>query len=139
MISGGILFYLSIKEERVDLNEKQFEEQKPFEGPKISLVTTLSYSGPEDLSKEDIQYYRNQTLCIVCKTLQIGFCSIYVCPACKSLYCKKCADELIELDNMCWGCMGALDDSKAIKPAGDIDKDIIIDVSQEPPKKPKKK
>ena len=139
MISGGILFYFSIKQERVELKNEPLKEDKPFGGPKISLVQTLSYSRPDDLSKDDIQYYRDQTLCIVCKTLQIGFTSIYICPECKSLYCKKCANELIQLDNMCWGCLGAIDKSKPIKPSKEEDTEIPIDISQIPQKKPKNK
>ncbi len=140
MISGGILFYLGIKEERIELDKKPLEEEKPFGGPKISLVTTLkTYSRPDDLSDEDILYFREQTLCMVCKVLIIGFNDVFICPQCKALYCEKCARELIKIDNMCWGCMGAIDDSKPIKPSEEVHKDIIVDVSQKPPKKPKKK
>lgn len=138
MISGGILFYLSIKEERVELDKKPLEGEKPFEGPKISLVSTLeTYSRPDDLL--DVLYFQEQTLCMVCKVLIIGFNDVFICPQCKALYCEKCARELIKIDNMCWGCMGAIDDSKPIKPSEEVDKDIIVDVSQKPPKKPKKK
>ncbi len=135
MISGGILFYLSIKEERVELKNEPLKERQSFESPKITLIQTLSYSRPDDLSKEDIQYYRDQTLCIVCKTLQIGFTSIYICPECKSLYCKNCANELIQLDNMCWGCLGAIDKSRPINQSKEEDTEIPVDISQIPPKK----
>lgn len=141
MISGGIMFYLSIKEERVELDKKPLEEEKPFEGPKISLVTTLeTYSRPDDLSEEDILYLREQTLCMVCKVLIIGFNDVFICPQCKALYCEKCARELIKIDNMCWGCLGPLDDSKPIKPykEGEEEDLSIIDVSKKPPKKVKK-
>jgi hypothetical protein len=138
-LSCAVVFYFGVKEESVDSSKTEIDKSK-FDGPKISLVSTLEiYSRPDDLSDEDIQYFREQTLCMVCKTLQIGFCKIYICPECKSLYCEKCAKELIQIDNMCWGCMGPIDDSKPIKPSEELDKEIIVDVSQKPLKKPKKK
>ncbi|MFX1340061.1 MAG: DC1 domain-containing protein [Promethearchaeota archaeon] len=138
-LSCAVVFYFGIKEESVEVSETKIIKSE-FEGPKISLVTSLeTYSKPDELSEEAIQYMREQTLCIICKAKLQGFVSIYICPQCKTFYCEKCAKELVQIDNMCWGCMKAIDDTKPIKPIEEIDKDIIVDSSQKPPKKLKKK
>ncbi len=135
-LSCSVVFYFGIKEESVESSKTEIEKSE-YEGPKISLVTTLSYSRPEDFSEEDILFSREQTLCIVCKTFLQKFTKIFICPQCKSIYCAKCAEELIKIDNMCWGCAGPIDDSKPISPIKQEDEDIVVDATQDKPKKKK--
>ena len=138
MISGGILFYFGIKEETVNIEKEPFKKKSEFDRPKISLVTTLSR--PEDLTQEDILYFREQTLCMVCKTLMMGFVDVFICPECKALYCENCARELIQIDNMCWGCLGPIDESKPVKSHKEEEEEdlSILDISKKPLKKAKK-
>lgn len=136
-LSCAVVFYFGIREESVESSKTEIEKSE-YEGPKISLVTTLeTYSRPDDLSEEDILYFREQTLCIVCKTFLQKFTKIFICPQCKSIYCAKCAHELIKIDNMCWGCAGPIDDSKPISPIKQEDEDIVVDAAQDKPKKKK--
>jgi hypothetical protein len=137
-MSCSFIFYLGIKEEPVESSTKEIEKSE-FEGPKISLITTLSSSRPEDLSEQDLLYFREQTLCTVCRTSMTGFSSIFICPECRTLYCEKCAKELVKIDNMCWGCSGPIDESMPIKPIKQEDEDVVVDITQgKPKKKPKK-
>ena len=137
-MSCAFIFYFGIKEEPVESSKKEIKKSE-FEGPKISLVTSLSSSRPEDLSEQDLLYFREQTLCTVCRTSMTGFSSIYICPECRTLYCEKCAKELIQIDNMCWGCSGPIDDSIPIKPIKQEDEDVIVDITKGKPKKRPKK
>ncbi len=138
-LSCAIVFYFGIREEKVEISTSKIEKSE-FEGPKISLLTTLeSYSRPDDLSDQDIQYFREQTLCIICKAKMLGFNDVFICPQCKSIYCEKCAQELIKLENMCWVCSGPIDDSKPISPIKQEDENIVIDSSQSKHKPKKKK
>jgi len=136
-LSCAVVFYFGIKEEHIETSKKEIEKSE-YEGPKVSLVTTLeTYSRPDDLSEKDILYFREKTLCIVCKTFLQKFTKIFICPQCKSIYCAKCAQELIKIDNMCWGCAEPIDDSKPISPIKQEDEDIVVDVTQDKPKKKK--
>lgn len=130
-MSTAIIFYFGIREETVVSSERETKGSE-YQIPKTSLISTLSYSRPEDLTEDDILYFREQTLCMVCKTLIIGFVDVFICPDCKALYCRKCAKELIKIDNMCWGCLGPIDDSKPIKYDKEEGKEdiSIIDVSK---------
>jgi hypothetical protein len=133
-MSCAFIFYFGIKEEKVEISTKEIEKPE-FEGPKISLITTLSYSRPEDLSEQDLLYFREQTLCTVCRTSLVGFSSIFICPECKTLYCEKCARELVKIDNMCWGCSGPIEESMPIKPIKQEDENIVVDIAKGKPKK----
>ena len=137
-MSCSFIFYFGIKEESVESSTKEIEKPE-FEGPKISLITTLSSSRPEDLSEQDLLYFREQTLCTICRKSMTGFASVFICPECRTLYCEKCAKELIKIDNMCWGCSGPIDELQPIRPIKQEIEDVVLDITQgEPKKKPKK-
>ena len=51
---------------------------------------------------------------MVCKS-EIGRFNVFLCPECDVLYCQKCAKTLADLENVCWVCEKALDESKPIK------------------------
>ncbi|MFX0071221.1 MAG: FYVE zinc finger domain-containing protein [Candidatus Hermodarchaeota archaeon] len=137
MITGGIIFYFGIKSENVEVDS--FEIEDTSKQTETSLLDSLSYYLPEDISTEDIAFYREFTLCIVCKKKLSGYSSIYICPDCKTLYCDKCARELIEIDNMCWGCMRPIDKSKPVRvyEASVKEEPIVVDSSDSTPKKAK--
>ena len=69
----------------------------------------------ERVSKEEVTVYEDLQTCLVCKGSAGGF-NIYVCPRCKSIYCKACVQAVIDLENQCWSCNSPIDASKSVKP-----------------------
>jgi hypothetical protein len=68
---------------------------------------------PKRITEEEVTYHKEQKICLVCK----GRVSreIFLCPSCDVLYCIKCSNALSELENACWACETAIDDTKPVK------------------------
>ena len=63
--------------------------------------------------------------------------NIFLCPKCETFYCAKCAQALVELENMCWACSGPIDKSKPVKTYEKEEEIIELEISEKPQKKPK--
>ncbi len=70
---------------------------------------------PQKITEEEITYYKEKKICLVCKGNIEGF-NNYICPKCEVLYCENCARALIDLENTCWICDAPMDESKPSKP-----------------------
>ncbi len=131
MVISGLFYILGIKKEETSQSEEDIHtDDVQAEFQKTSLSKLLSYSRPADISIEDIDLYRKQTICLVCKKKLKGFIDVFICPKCKSFYCDKCAQILTQLENMCWSCNNPIDDSKPIKPFKIEEEDIDISISE---------
>jgi hypothetical protein len=111
-----IVFYGFIQvrfEEKSETDLLRIKEMKDDES-KISMIETLTGFRPQDLTEEEVTFYREQKICLVCKGKAGGF-NIFVCITCDALYCQKCARVLSQLENACWLCNSAIDDSKPVK------------------------
>ncbi|MFX1443417.1 MAG: hypothetical protein ACFFHV_08390 [Promethearchaeota archaeon] len=112
MLSSSWFWYFGLREEKVKAieisNKKSMSEESD-----ITLIERLSLLHDEQLSEKDVNLYREQIICLVCKGDALGF--VYICPDCKALYCEKCARSLIDLENACWICNCAIDKSKPVK------------------------
>ena len=64
--------------------------------------------------KKKISVYKERKECLVCLGEIEGF-GIYICPKCDSIYCEKCANALIEVENVCWSCESPIDKTKPVK------------------------
>jgi hypothetical protein len=74
----------------------------------------IDLTRPDDLTEEDIAFYREQTTCLVCKTLLVGYKYNFICPTCRALYCDNCAGALSALENACWSCKSPIDEDKPV-------------------------
>jgi hypothetical protein len=74
-----------------------------------------SFVRPKKLTEEEVTFYKEQKICMVCKGKAIGF-NIFICSKCDALYCKKCAQKLSDLENACWACDEPFDASKPSTP-----------------------
>ncbi len=82
------------------------EKPKDF----LTMITKLK---PKKLTEEEITFYREQKLCLVCKNKVLGF--TFICPECNALYCEKCARALSKVENSCWVCNSPFDKTKPVK------------------------
>ena len=64
---------------------------------------------------EEVTIHKDSQTCLVCKGAVEGF-NVFICPQCKSIYCKTCAQAVIEIENECWTCENPIDISKPVKP-----------------------
>ncbi len=76
---------------------------------------TKKLKAPQKITEEEVTYYKEKKICLVCKGNIEGF-NNYICPKCEVLYCENCARTLIDLENTCWACESPLDKSKPSKP-----------------------
>lgn len=114
------LWYFGLKEETVSEREEiKFARKKRLKlrniDARIVFIESLSKSRPMEISSEEISFYREQKMCLICRG-KLGRFNVYTCPKCDVLYCKKCVEALINLENACWVCNAAFDDSKPSKP-----------------------
>jgi hypothetical protein len=93
------------------------------------------YIRPEKITEEEISFYREQQICLVCKNKISRM--MYHCPKCDVLYCPKCVEALSNLENMCWVCNTPLDESKPVKPLEKKEEGIKeeLEKGKEKPKK----
>ena len=69
----------------------------------------------ERVEQDEVTIYKDTRSCLVCKRNAEGF-NIYVCPQCNSIYCRKCAQVVIQIENACWTCEVPIDITKPSKP-----------------------
>jgi uncharacterized membrane protein len=103
----------------------------------LSMIKTLGLdlTRPEKITEEEVRFYKEQTICVVCKGA-LGRYNVYLCPECKVLYCVKCSKTLTELENACWVCDTPFDESKPVKlPEKDIQAIEIREAIQKESKK----
>ncbi|MFX1316967.1 MAG: hypothetical protein ACFE9T_13985 [Promethearchaeota archaeon] len=131
MVLSGLFFVFGIKKEEPSQPEKRiYGDEVEEEIAKPSLTEVLSYSKPTDISTEEIELYRKQTLCIVCKKKLKGLIAVFICPTCKSFYCDNCARIITQLENICWSCNDPIDRTKPIKSLKK-EEDIEIDIPED--------
>ncbi|MFX1337993.1 MAG: MFS transporter [Promethearchaeota archaeon] len=80
----------------------------------------------EKISEEDVQLYKEQKICLICKGHVGGFTFTFICPKCDVLYCEKCARALANLENKCWVCGHPIDESKHVKHQKKREEDLEI-------------
>ena len=66
------------------------------------------------VSEKKVIVYKERKKCLVCLGDIEGFDN-YICSKCDSIYCKKCAKALIEIENVCWSCESPIDKMKPVK------------------------
>ena len=70
---------------------------------------------PDQITEEEVTYYREQKICLICKGKVGGF-NTYICMNCEALYHEECARTLSDLENACWVCNEPIDKTKPTKP-----------------------
>ena len=89
-----------------DINSLQLNKQ--------DLPDLLSiFKKPQRLTEEEVSVSKEKKICLVCKA-QVGGI-LFMCNDCGSFYCYNCYNALIDLENACWACDSALDESKPVK------------------------
>ena len=51
-----------------------------------------------------------------------------ICPECKTFYCIKCSDALVNMENACWVCNTPFNEYKPSKPFEIIETDVGVDI-----------
>lgn len=108
-----------------------FEKLQEVETDKIFR----GFTRPQKLTEEEVSVSKEKKVCLVCKGEVIGI--NFVCKDCKTSYCERCYNALTNLENVCWSCDSALDDSKPFKPFRSEEEPIGLEISEKAQKKPK--
>ncbi|MFX1387486.1 MAG: hypothetical protein ACFE9M_09740 [Promethearchaeota archaeon] len=82
------------------------------------------FSKPKAFTKEEINFYIEKKICLVCKS-KISRLN-YVCPGCEVLYCVRCSEALINLENACWVCETPLNELKSKQEGGDKNDFLVV-------------
>lgn len=135
--SSSWFFYFALKEKQLQLKEFPSTRDQIIDDSKASLIVTLSRSRPLQISEEEVTFYKEKTICLVCKGKVEGF--NFICKNCKALYCAKCANALSNLDNACWVCDSPIDPSKPSikynKKKSELDNEPSMSIEKEELKK----
>ncbi len=95
--------------------EPERREKKVKEEVKITDSLFRIIQRPDQITEEEVTYYREQKICLICKGKVAGF-NIFLCPNCEALYHEDCARTLSDLENACWVCNQPIDEKKPMKP-----------------------
>lgn len=95
--------------------EPERREKKVKEEVKITDSLFRIIQRPDQITEEEVTYYREQKICVICKGKVAGF-NIFLCPNCEALYHEDCARTLSDLENACWVCNQPIDEKKPTKP-----------------------
>jgi len=112
------------KEMRRDSFTRSTDIEIPIEG-KSDINVLEMFSKPRKLTEQEVTFHKEKKICLVCKGKVIRFNS-FICE-CDALYCEKCARTLSDMENFCWVCGVALDDTKPIKSQEEEQKNIIFE------------
>ena len=80
----------------------------------LNNLIRVQMSTKAQVYEKKVTVYKERKQCLVCLGDIEGF-ENYICPNCDSIYCKKCAKALIELENVCWSCESPIDKAKPVK------------------------
>jgi hypothetical protein len=119
-----LLWYLGLKEELIIPKKKHPKKEVKVEGS----LFLLSEIKPGEITEEEVTFFREQKICLVCKGKELGF--TYICPNCEAFYCMKCAQALSNQENACWVCDEPFDKSKPSKPYKPVDEDKEVLISE---------
>lgn len=109
LISSFLFFYYGLREAPVTKEKEPVIKEIKVEDSLFRL-----YERPLQISEEEVMYFRDRKICLVCKGNVIRVS--YICPKCNALYCIKCSEELSDQENMCWVCNDPFDESKPTRP-----------------------
>ena len=83
------------------------------------------FSKPLAFTEEEVKFYREKKICLVCKNKISRF--NYICPDCNALYCMKCSNALADLENACWVCKVPFDETKVLKFVKEPEEEIELE------------
>ena len=93
---------------------KEFSDEPTQQKDDVQEFLKLLKEKPEMINEEQVTFFREKKICLVCKGKVSGF--NYICSNCDALYCEKCARALAQLENACWVCDSPFDKSKPVVP-----------------------
>ena len=93
------------------LRSKRRREIEMSKGKKQDFLKI--FVKPSRLTEEEVSISKEKKICLVCKG-KVSRYNIYICPNCDSFYCEKCAKTLEGLENGCWACETAFDETKPV-------------------------
>ncbi|MFW9875211.1 MAG: hypothetical protein ACFFG0_19060 [Candidatus Thorarchaeota archaeon] len=105
-----LIWYLALKEELIKPKKRLPKKKVKIE----DSLFLLSEIKPGEITEEEVIFFREQKICLVCKGEVKGF--NYICSECDALYCENCARTLSNLENACWVCNIPFDNTKPSKP-----------------------
>jgi len=129
-IAGSWIVFLALKE----ATEKPIKEKSKKEVRVEESLFRIS-KRPDQITEEEVSISKEKKICLVCKNELLR--EIYICPDCKTFYCKKCSKTLSDLENACWVCETPFDVSKPSKPFKKEEQVIDLELLEKSQKKPK--
>jgi len=118
LISSAIEYYIAwlmpkrIENWLIKYDQVKGEASKEKKDHFQDVLKILSHR--REITEEELTFYRDRRLCIVCRVEVGGF--LYMCTKCNVLYCGECAAALTQLENACWVCNEAIDKTKPSLP-----------------------
>lgn len=123
-ILGGILFSILLVFLIRNLVKNYYSQASDAKmDPSVNLLQT--FTRPKKMTEEEVSISKERKVCLVCKGNILK--QVYVCPGCESFYCNKCYVALSKMENACWACDTALDETKPVKKPEKSEETPLID------------
>lgn len=123
-----VMFFHMIKNIKKELRIESFARitnlRIPIEG-KNDINVLEMFTKPKRLTEQEVTLHKEKKICLVCKGKVLRFNS-FICE-CDALYCEKCARTLSDMENFCWVCGVALDESKPVKEPEEEAKEVVFE------------
>ncbi|MFX0098393.1 MAG: B-box zinc finger protein [Candidatus Hodarchaeota archaeon] len=110
LIALSIMNYGFLRSKQKEVSNVEIEKIAN-EGDKFKQFVDM-FTRPKTITEEEITYYREQKVCLVCKG-KVSRLN-YICPECSALYCNNCSEALSNLENACWSCNEPFDPEKPV-------------------------
>jgi hypothetical protein len=108
-IGSIIIMYFALREAPERPEDPRLKKEVKVEEGLFRLIKR-----PDVLTEEEVSISKEKKICLVCKGKVLKF--NFICPECETFYCNNCVNALMGMENACWVCDNALDDTKPIKP-----------------------
>ncbi|MGQ4875233.1 MAG: hypothetical protein ACP6IY_14295 [Promethearchaeia archaeon] len=100
-----MLLYVNIKNSNILKTLKKIKETKNRQPDFLRILLK-----PREINKNELEMVNKKKICVICKNKLGG--SVFICPKCRTIYCKKCFDFISDKENICWICKTPLNKNK---------------------------
>jgi hypothetical protein len=121
-----VLIFILYRTINIIKHETTIESREVRKDEKMINVLGV-FAKHQKVTEEEVTFHKEMKICLICKG-KISRLS-YICPGCYALYCVKCSEGMVNLENACWVCNEPFDESKPSTPFK-IKEDIREDVSK---------
>jgi hypothetical protein len=119
------LLVILVSNEMIRAIRKQNSKEIISESDELHVDVFSLFTRPQKVTEEEVSISKEKKICLICKGKVGGI--MFMCTSCGTFYCIKCSEALSNLENACWACNEAIDNSKPVKPFEKEEEKVLIE------------